>query len=94
MLWKSARQKRILHASYVECPNCKSVELVSKWNQLAQDTYGSHSPDIRNAAVKKGNSFPFQCPSCFKGYSAKKMNFSDGKDTSTSTSQLKPSETT
>ncbi|PYZ92728.1 hypothetical protein CR194_13820 [Salipaludibacillus keqinensis] len=91
MFWKTARQKRILESSYVECPSCESVGRVSKWNQLARETYGNHSPDIRKSAINKANTFPYQCPQCFKGYSATNLTYLAEKDP---TASLKTPETT
>lgn len=75
MFWKTARQRKILEATYAECPNCSTTDHISAWNQLAKDTYGDQAPDIRQSATSKKNSFPYQCPRCFKGYSANKIFF-------------------
>ncbi|WP_280769634.1 hypothetical protein [Salipaludibacillus daqingensis] len=93
MFWKSAKQKRILEATYVECPSCETIDRAANWNKLAQETYGTHSPDIRKAAINKGNSFPFQCPHCFKGYSAHNVHFLD-EEQHVHPAPLKASQTT
>lgn len=76
MMLNLFKKKHISNATHVECPNCAEISTVDCWNQIVIDTYGERSPDIRNAALNKKNSFPYQCPACFKGYSAHKMKFS------------------
>lgn len=75
MLFKAARRKKVINASHVECPNCTNVHSAETWNDWAQQTYGNQAPDIRKAGADKNNSFPFQCPSCYKAFSAYRMNF-------------------
>jgi len=76
MLSSIFRKNNIRHATHAECPNCEEVGTVESWNKIVVDTYGKKSPDIRLAALNKKNSFPYQCPSCFKGYSAHIIKFS------------------
>lgn len=75
MFWNIPKKRRILEAISAECPICKETTQIKDWNQLVYDTYGEHSPDIRKAALDKKNSFPYQCPSCFKGFSAHRISF-------------------
>jgi predicted RNA-binding Zn-ribbon protein involved in translation (DUF1610 family) len=75
MFWSTTRKKQILEATHAECPSCSEVSSVKEWNNLVVQTYGTGSPDIRRAAVNRKNSFPFQCPECFKGYSAHILKF-------------------
>jgi RNA polymerase subunit RPABC4/transcription elongation factor Spt4 len=75
MFWKTSRKKQLLDATHAECPSCNYTSSVKEWNDLVSSVYGSQSPDIRRAAADPKNSFPFQCPSCFKGYSAHAIGF-------------------
>lgn len=75
MVFNLLKRKRVLAATYAECPNCDSKAKVKEWNQIALDTYGKQAPDIRQSALNKQNSFPYQCPVCFKGFSAHKVSF-------------------
>nr|WP_090892356.1 hypothetical protein [Evansella caseinilytica] len=67
--------KKILNATHIECPSCETVRPVDKWNEGTITVYGSDSPDVRNAALNKKNTFPYQCPECHMGFSAHKLNF-------------------
>lgn len=62
-------------SSVVICPCCGVKTPVEKWNELAKSTYGENTPDVREAAQSKKNTFPFQCPSCYKGFSAYLLHF-------------------
>ncbi|NJP37440.1 hypothetical protein [Alkalicoccus luteus] len=83
MFWKANRKKQVMEATHIECPSCETVTAVQAWNKLAVGTYGDDTPDVRKAALNKQNSFPFQCPTCFKGYSAHRLEFvkPEGKHT-------------
>ncbi|SDO06188.1 hypothetical protein [Alkalicoccus daliensis] len=74
MFWNFNRKKEVLDATHVKCPSCEALTKVKEWNEMAEGTYRD-VPDIRRAAVNRKNSFPFQCPECFKGYSAHKLTF-------------------
>ncbi|MGJ9383775.1 hypothetical protein [Salipaludibacillus sp. CF4.18] len=80
MFWTSTRKKKILEATLAECPICNEANEINLWNQLVCDTYGDHSPDIRTAALNKKNTFPYQCPTCFKGFSAHRIKFSKSNE--------------
>lgn len=74
MFWKQSQKKQVLEATHIECPSCSGVSTVKAWENMAAGTYGRF-PDVRKASLKKSNSFPFQCPDCFKGYSAHLLIF-------------------
>lgn len=74
MFWKHNQKKQVLNATHIECPSCNELATVKAWESLAKGTYGN-VPDIRKASFKKSNSFPFQCPECYKGYSAHLLKF-------------------
>ncbi|MDQ0254497.1 putative RNA-binding Zn-ribbon protein involved in translation (DUF1610 family) [Evansella vedderi] len=74
MALKLFRAKKYDHCTHVECPSCEEKRPVEDWNNIALETYGSNSPDIRTAANKKVP-FPYQCPNCYMGYSAYLLKF-------------------
>ncbi|WP_147802792.1 hypothetical protein [Alkalicoccus halolimnae] len=75
MPFKLNRKKQTLEATHVQCPSCENISAVEKWNNIVKHTYGDSAPDVRQAAINRKNSFPFQCPSCYKGYSAHVLIF-------------------
>ncbi len=64
------KRKKAEQYTHAQCPKCEEVTTIDKWNQLAKATYGPDSPDLRTLSTNKANTFPYQCPQCFMGYSA------------------------
>lgn len=75
IMLKIFQKKKIQESTQVICPSCNSSTEVEKWNDIARHVYGEDSPEIRNAALNKKVSFPFQCPECHKGFSAYLLDF-------------------
>ncbi|PYZ95893.1 hypothetical protein CR205_16065 [Alteribacter lacisalsi] len=76
-MFKLFKASPLNEKEYVQCPNCRSIHKDSKWNEIAVATYGPDSPDVKEAARNKAVSFPFQCPTCYMGFSAWKLTLLD-----------------
>ena len=75
MLLSYFKKRKIDVSDLIICPSCSKTSEIDEWNSIAQEIYGDGSPDIRNAALNKKISFPFQCPKCYKGFSAYSVKF-------------------
>ncbi|WP_096190328.1 CpXC domain-containing protein [Evansella halocellulosilytica] len=80
MVLKFLRKKKLMNTTHISCPSCEEETDIEMWNSIAKEVYGVQSPDVREAASNKGNSFPYQCPKCHTGFSAHKLTFIDKEE--------------
>ncbi|MDG5786705.1 hypothetical protein QA612_04315 [Evansella sp. AB-P1] len=76
---KLFQNKKTKCSTHICCPSCGDESTVEEWNEIAVSIYGKSSPDVRTAALDKKISFPFQCPNCYRGFSAYLLEFVDKK---------------
>ncbi|TMW72235.1 hypothetical protein [Alteribacter natronophilus] len=79
MFLKALKKKKLESCTHVTCTSCGATHTTAEWNESATRVYGEDSPDILTAAADNTNTFPYQCPTCFMGYSAHQLEYSERK---------------